>query len=133
MLGTCFLFDFFKICYLIFFKTCFHLSIKVFWKEPSQNNHKEIVLDQHIGHHDDIRLKPSRKSRREHFEIESKDYKHKPFLENESSELNPKKRHIDNKTSQDKHVSKEIDVKLRESLPHHYTREEKEWLKVEFS
>lgn len=102
----------------------------VFWKDPGHVTHKEIVLDlPQTIHEDDIRLKPSRKSRRENFEIETKDYKHQPFLEADSGELK-QKRHIDTKTSLEKHVStKDTDGKQRESLPHHYTREEKEWLK----
>ena len=102
---------------------------EVFWREQAQNNHKEIVLDQTINE-EDVRLKPKRKSRRENFEIEIKDYKHKPFLECDSSELKQRRPIDSNKTSLEKQNSKkEIEEKLRESLAHHYTREEKEWLK----
>ena len=117
---------------------------EVFWKEPEQpgpGHHKEIVLDMPLpppaSHEDDIRIKSSRKSRREHFEIEAKDYKHKPFLENEPGETKQRK-HIDTKTSLEKHVpnniSKDFEPRKQQKdganqTGHHYTKQEKEWLK----
>ena len=117
---------------------------EVFWKEPetSSGHHKEIVLDMPLpppaSHGDDIRLKSSRKSRRENYEIEAKDYKHKPFLETEPGELK-QRRHIDMKSSLEKHVpnniSKELEPRKQQkdganqTTGHHYTKQEKEWLK----
>ena len=117
---------------------------EVFWKEPEtpgHHIHKEIVLDMPLpppaSHGDDIRLKSSRKSRRENYEIEAKDYKHKPFLENEPGELK-QRRHIDMKSSLEKHVPNNIpkDLEPRKQQKdganqtgHHYTKQEKEWLK----
>lgn len=116
---------------------------EVFWKEPeiTSGHHKEIVLDMPLpppaSHGDDIRLKSSRKSRRETYEIEAKDYKHKPFLENDPGELK-QRRHIDMKSSLEKHVpnniSKDIEPRKQQKdnanqTGHHYTKQEKEWLK----
>ena len=116
---------------------------EVFWKEPeiTSGHHKEIVLDMPLpppaSHGDDIRLKSSRKSRRENYEIEAKDYKHKPFLENDPGELK-QRRHIDMKSSLEKHVpnniSKDIEPRKQQKdnanqTGHHYTKQEKEWLK----
>ena len=122
-----------------------HQSVEddVFWKEPtaagpghlaaaaSDNHPKEIDLAPPGARivDDDIRGKSSRKSRREHFEIEVKDYSCKPFSETDLSDVK-QRRHTETKSSLEKHVSsKEVETKQRESLPHHYTREEKEWLK----
>ena len=61
---------------------------EVFWKDHL-GNHKEIVLDppSPISHEDGIRLKPSRKSRRENSEIENNtEYKHKPSESNTGQE-----------------------------------------------
>ena len=116
---------------------------EVFWKEPeiTSGHHKEIVLDMPLpppaSHGDDIRLKSSRKSRRETYEIEAKDYKHKPFLENDPGELK-QRRHIDMKSSLEKHVpnniSKDLEPRKQQKdianqTGHHYTKQEKEWLK----
>ena len=121
-----------------------HQSVddEVFWKEPtagpghlaaasSDNHQKEIDLNPPGARviDDDIRVKPNRKSRREHFEIEVKDYNCKPFSETDLSDVK-QRRNTETKSSLEKHVSsKEVETKQRESLPHHYTREEKEWLK----
>ena len=95
---------------------------EVFWGEPA-NNHKEIVLDppSPTSHEEGGKLKSSRKSRRENYEIENFDHKHKPS-ENSTSHKS--------KASIEKHVSsKEYETRMRDSLPLHYSREEKEWLK----
>ena len=119
-----------------------HQSVddEVFWKESGATSqasgaasHKEIVLNPPGARdNDDIRTsKSSRKSRREHFEIEVTDYTHKPFSESEVNDASKQSRkQSENKSLLEKHVSsKEVETKQRETLPHHYTREEKEWLK----
>ena len=98
---------------------------EVFWKEHlgGGGNHKEIVYDSPspIIHEESVRLKPSRKSRREDYEGENKEYKHKPSESNAGQK---------SKASIEKHVSsKEYETRMRDSLPLHYSREEKEWLK----
>ena len=95
---------------------------EVFWGEGG-NNHKEIVLDppSPLIPEEGLRLKSSRKSRRENYEIENLDYKPKPS-ENSTSKKS--------KASIESHVSsKEYETRMRDSLPLHYSREEKEWLK----
>ena len=101
---------------------------EVFWKEHlgggGGGNHKEIVLDSPspIIHEEGVRLKPSRKSRREDYEGENNDYKHQKPSESNAGQKS--------KASIEKHVSsKEYETRMRDSLPLHYSREEKEWLK----
>jgi len=92
----------------------------VFWRE--QVTH----VDRLEVRHEDTWLKSSRKSRRENYEIENKELKHKNS--DTDSVIRPKR--VEIKPSQEKHVStKESEIKKRDSFPLQYTREEKEWLK----
>ena len=106
---------------------------EVFWKEHlgvggvggigGGSNHKEIVLDlpSPIVHEEGVRLKPSRKSRREDYDVDASDYKHKPSESNVGQK---------SKASIEKPVSSgDYETRMRDSLPLHYSREEKEWLK----
>ena len=96
----------------------------IFWRD--QVKHKELQMERSDGHHEDTRLKSSRKSRRENYEIENKELKHKKS----DTDSGIRQKRPETKPSQEKHVStKESELKKRDSFPLQYTREEKEWLK----
>lgn len=93
----------------------------IFWRD--QAKYKEERSD---THQEDNRGKSSRKSRRENYEMESKELKHKKS----DTDSGMRQKRGETKTAQEKHGStKESELKKRDSFPLQYTREEKEWLK----
>jgi len=96
----------------------------IFWRD--QVKYKESQTERFEVVHEDARGKSSRKSRRENYEIESKELKHKKS----DTDSGIRQKRAETKPTQEKHGStKESELKKRDSFPLQYTREEKEWLK----